>query len=93
MQNVHSMNQDAGLNGRPILITGATGGLGLAMARALVGEGADVLISGRDQSKIDRTVSILSGLLGESAGALTDVAINAKDFLEWKKRWRETRQV
>jgi len=67
------MSQYSGIRGRRILVTGATSGLGLAMARALVGGGAKVLISGRDQKKIDQAVSLLKPLPGECAGALIDV--------------------
>ncbi len=35
------------LNGRSVLLTGATGGIGLAIARALHGRGARLLVSGR----------------------------------------------
>ncbi|KPC51962.1 oxidoreductase [Amantichitinum ursilacus] len=38
-------------NGRHILITGATGGLGYETAMALAGAGADVLLTGRNASK------------------------------------------
>lgn len=38
---------DLGLRGRTALVCASTGGLGEAVARALAGEGADVVISGR----------------------------------------------
>ncbi|MEM9584277.1 MAG: SDR family oxidoreductase [Pseudomonadota bacterium] len=41
-----------GLKGRPILVTGATGGIGSATVRLLVDEGARVLASGRDEEKL-----------------------------------------
>jgi L-xylulose reductase len=50
-------------NGRPILVTGATGGIGAATVRQLVAAGADVIASGRSEEK-------LAGLAGES-GART----------------------
>jgi NAD(P)-dependent dehydrogenase (short-subunit alcohol dehydrogenase family) len=37
-----------------ILITGATDGLGRALAEQLAAEGADVVLHGRDQAKLDR---------------------------------------
>jgi gluconate 5-dehydrogenase len=43
------------------------------MAQALLQEGARVLISGRDQNKIDQVVSSLQSLSGECVGALIDV--------------------
>jgi len=39
---------DLGLDGRVFVITGGTGGLGLAAAHCLVAEGASVVVSGRD---------------------------------------------
>ncbi|HEY4151605.1 MAG TPA: SDR family oxidoreductase [Chitinophagaceae bacterium] len=66
-------NYYPGIAGTRVLITGATSGLGLAMAQALVKEGAKVLITGRDQTKIDQAVSSVTALSGECAGALIDV--------------------
>lgn len=43
-----------GLEGRRVLVTGATGGIGAATVRRLVEEGAAVVASGRDQSKLAR---------------------------------------
>ncbi|MDP4256532.1 MAG: SDR family oxidoreductase, partial [Bacteroidota bacterium] len=51
-------------------ITGATSGLGLAMARALSQAGAKVLITGRDKNKVDQTVTSLAG---DCMGAVIDV--------------------
>jgi len=41
---------DLGLADRAYVVTGGTRGLGLATARVLVGEGAKVVVSGRDQT-------------------------------------------
>ncbi|MGW2373144.1 MULTISPECIES: SDR family NAD(P)-dependent oxidoreductase [Kitasatospora] len=40
---------------RTILITGATDGLGRALAHRLAAEGDTVLLHGRDQGRLDRT--------------------------------------
>ncbi|MFJ9839695.1 SDR family NAD(P)-dependent oxidoreductase [Kitasatospora sp. NPDC101155] len=45
---------------RTILITGATDGLGRALAHRLAGEGATVLLHGRDQGRLDRTAEEIS---------------------------------
>jgi len=42
-----------GLDKGPILVTGASGGIGSATVRHLVAEGADVIASGRDVEKLD----------------------------------------
>lgn len=41
------------LTGRTILITGGTSGIGLELARQLLKRGNTVLVTGRDQAKID----------------------------------------
>ncbi len=69
------MSRYSGIAGKRILITGATSGLGLAMAQALLKEGAKVAVSGRDQNKIDRVVFSLKGGSGECVG----VFINVRD--------------
>lgn len=52
--------------GKKVVITGGSSGLGLATARSLVDEGARVLITGRDQDKL----SAARGQLGENAIAV-----------------------
>ena len=42
---------DLELAGKAFIVTGSTDGLGLATARTLLEEGADVLISGRSEAK------------------------------------------
>jgi len=53
---------DLGLAGRTYILTGATGGLGLATAKALVADGAQVVISSRSYESVDRTVAELGPL-------------------------------
>jgi 3-oxoacyl-[acyl-carrier protein] reductase len=50
---------DLGLGGRGYLLTGASRGLGFATARALVDDGARVLISSRSADSLDAAVSSL----------------------------------
>ena len=50
---------DLGLGGRGYLLTGASRGLGFATARALVDEGARVLISSRSADSLDAAVTSL----------------------------------
>lgn len=62
---------DLGLADRTYLLTGATGGLGLATAEALVADGARVVISGRSADRVDAAVE----RLGSSAiGVVADNA-------------------
>ncbi|MBX2837550.1 MAG: SDR family oxidoreductase [Gammaproteobacteria bacterium] len=43
---------DTGLSARPILVTGATGGIGAATVKLLMTEGADVIAAGRNQKRL-----------------------------------------
>lgn len=40
---------ETGLKGKPVLVTGASGGIGSAVVRMLVAEGAEVIASGRNE--------------------------------------------
>ncbi|SFL06817.1 SDR family oxidoreductase [Geodermatophilus ruber] len=52
---------DLGLGGRGYLLTGASRGLGFATARALVDDGARVLVSSRSQDSVAAAVAALGG--------------------------------
>jgi 3-oxoacyl-[acyl-carrier protein] reductase len=52
---------DLGLAGRVFVLTGASRGLGFATAQALVADGAKVVISSRDKSRVDEAVAELGG--------------------------------
>lgn len=55
------------LSGKTAIVTGSTGGIGLAVAKGLADAGATVVISGRHQERVDAT---LAALRGTQAGAL-----------------------
>ena len=44
------------LTGKKALVTGSTAGIGFAIARALAQEGADVIVNGRTQERVDAAV-------------------------------------
>jgi 3-oxoacyl-[acyl-carrier protein] reductase len=52
-----------GLDGKVFVLTGASGGLGRATAELLVAQGARVVVTGRDQGRLDEAVRAL----GENA--------------------------
>jgi 3-oxoacyl-[acyl-carrier protein] reductase len=62
---------DLGLDGRGYLLTGASRGLGFATARALVDDGARVLISSRSADSVDAAVSSLGPA---ASGVAADLA-------------------
>ena len=49
------------LTGKRALITGSSQGIGFALARGLAGAGAEIILNGRDQSKLDTATEILQG--------------------------------
>ena len=55
---------DLGLRDRVCLITGSTGGIGLATARILAAEGAKVVVSGRDSGRVERAREEAGAALG-----------------------------
>ena len=62
---------DLGLEDRVYVVTGGSGGLGLATADALVADGARVVVTGRSHERLDRAVA----RLGERAtGVVADNA-------------------
>jgi NAD(P)-dependent dehydrogenase (short-subunit alcohol dehydrogenase family) len=60
---------DLGLKGKRALVTGSTAGIGLATARALADEGAQVTLNGRTEARVAAAVSLLRR---ELAGATVD---------------------
>lgn len=70
-------------NGRPILVTGATGGIGGATVRQLVAAGADVIAGGRDEETLEplasggdvRTLAFDLESEESVAGALADLDV------------------
>jgi NAD(P)-dependent dehydrogenase (short-subunit alcohol dehydrogenase family) len=69
---------DLQLKGLKAIVTGGTKGIGLAIARTLASEGAEVAICARDAAAVEATASELTGLSGARAsGAALDVSDGA----------------
>src|SRR4051794_37777333 len=50
------------VSGKTALITGSTAGIGHAIAKGLAGAGADIIINGRSQGKVDAAVAAIARL-------------------------------
>lgn len=61
------------LRGKTVLITGGSGGLGLALARQLAREGARVAICGRDPESLERALASLAETGAEVMAVPADV--------------------
>ncbi len=61
------------LAGRTALITGSTGGLGVAIASALADEGAFVVVSGRDKQRGDAVVAGIRSAGGRAEFVAADI--------------------
>lgn len=57
------------LSGRLALVTGANRGIGLAIARALAGEGCDLIITGRDERALAKACTELDKIQSENGPA------------------------
>jgi 3-oxoacyl-[acyl-carrier protein] reductase len=60
------------LDGKTALVTGASGGIGIAIARALHGQGAEVIISGTREEKLLSLADELSNRVHVAAADLSD---------------------
>jgi 3-oxoacyl-[acyl-carrier protein] reductase len=69
---------DLELNGRSVLITGASKGIGLACAQSFVREGASVVIAGRDANRLASAADTLKALGGKIATFVGDLAVAAE---------------
>ena len=57
--NIHYLSPNEQLKGKKIIITGGGRGLGYAMAKKFLAEGAEVLIAGRNEKKLEQSASEL----------------------------------
>jgi NAD(P)-dependent dehydrogenase (short-subunit alcohol dehydrogenase family) len=66
---------DLQLAGKQALVTGSTSGIGYAIARSLLKEGADVIVNGRSQETVDAAIASLREETGKTAkGFAADMA-------------------
>lgn len=48
------------LNGKVALITGASSGIGFAIAKSFITSGAKVIIAGSNQKRLDKAINLIS---------------------------------
>lgn len=68
-----------------VAITGATSGIGRAVARAFIDAGAFVAVSGRDREAVDRTVTELNGDGTDAAGTAWGTRADVRDERELER--------
>jgi gluconate 5-dehydrogenase len=69
----HYLSRLFGLAGKRAVVTGATSGLGAAMASALAGAGAEVVVGGRDADRAERVVAAIREQGGSASAVLGDL--------------------
>jgi NAD(P)-dependent dehydrogenase (short-subunit alcohol dehydrogenase family) len=80
-----SIEMDLHLKGKTALVTGSTAGIGLEIGRKLAAEGADVIVTGREQTKLDQAINTISRSGGGTVrGVVADAATaeGAADLLK-----------
>ena len=70
---------------RRVLLTGGTSGLGLAMAEALAGAGARVIVTGRSAGRVDAAVARLPGASGVVADVRDEAAVASAVDQAWSR--------
>jgi NAD(P)-dependent dehydrogenase (short-subunit alcohol dehydrogenase family) len=70
-----SIDMDLHLKGKTALVTGSTAGIGLEIARKLAAEGADVIVTGRERTKLDQAIDAIRRSGGGTVrGVVADAA-------------------
>ena len=67
---------DLGIKNKLALVTGSTAGIGYAIAKGLLEEGAQVVINGRTGQRVDEAVAKLKSA-GNALGAAGDMSTAA----------------
>jgi NAD(P)-dependent dehydrogenase (short-subunit alcohol dehydrogenase family) len=73
-------SRNARLPGRTALVTGSTGGLGVAIARALAADGALVIVSGRNKTRGDAVVAHIRSVGGQAAFVAADLGAGEQEI-------------
>jgi NAD(P)-dependent dehydrogenase (short-subunit alcohol dehydrogenase family) len=68
-----NMEKQKKLENKVAVVTGASAGIGLGVAKRFVAEGAQVFISGRRQSELDKAVAAIGGNVSAVRGDTSDL--------------------
>jgi NAD(P)-dependent dehydrogenase (short-subunit alcohol dehydrogenase family) len=79
------VNDDIELTGTRVLVTGGTSGLGFAMASALAGAGATVVITSRSAERAEAAAARLNGATGIVANAGDEVSVARAVSETWSR--------
>ncbi|MGV0779577.1 SDR family NAD(P)-dependent oxidoreductase [Mycolicibacterium sp. XJ775] len=77
------------LQGRTALVTGSTGGLGVAIAKALAAQGAFVIVSGRNKERGDSVVAEIRAAGGQAEFVAADLGAGAGEVQRLAQQARE----
>jgi NAD(P)-dependent dehydrogenase (short-subunit alcohol dehydrogenase family) len=72
---------DLQLGGKRALVTGSTAGIGFAIAEALAREGAQVIVNGRTEKRVEEAIAKLRGLRVEGLAADLGAAAGAEEAI------------
>lgn len=71
---------DLELTGKNVLITGGSSGIGFAVAKRFLEEGANVMITGRDRARLDRALTELNTIKHARVLACSGDMVNVMDI-------------
>lgn len=85
------------MNGKTVVITGASSGIGFGVAEAYVGQGANVVLNGRDEAKLTEAaerlgdpqrIAVVPGDIGlaEAQGRVVDQGIERFGPCKWQSK-------
>lgn len=83
--NVVQLQMPQLLEGRCAVITGGTGGIGMAIARAMLGAGAKVVITGRNQSKLENVRQSIIDDDGCYKDRIKTLALDSRNVAQYKE--------
>ncbi|MFN0196875.1 MAG: SDR family NAD(P)-dependent oxidoreductase [Planctomycetaceae bacterium] len=77
------------LDGKKMLITGGSRGLGREMALAIADAGADVILTGRDQPSLEKTATDIRALGRQAYTMTVDIGVPAECEAACHTAWKE----